>query len=156
MNKILELYNRVNQFGKTQNMQYNCTEPGKVRYTLQITEKHLATPTAVHGGVLAGMMDALLGVTALSLSSLNNKLVSTVEFKIHYLNPCLAGDFLVGEGIIEQSGNRIIVASGILKAENRNCIVAKGIGTFNAYPIEKSGIFEALNMNTNDFLNSEQ
>ena len=46
----------------------------------------------------------------------------------------------MGEGKIDRKGNRIIIASGDIKAENRGVVVAKGMGTFNAYPKEKAGI----------------
>lgn len=144
MHKILELYNRINKFGADQQMNYEVVEPGNIRYTMRVREEHMATPLAIHGGMLAAMMDALLGVTALSLSCEEGRLVSTVEFKINYFAPAKLNDLLVGTGRIESQGKRIIIASGEIEASGRSVTVAKGIGTFNAYPLEKSGILEAL------------
>ena len=150
MHKILELYNSINQFGKAQKMNYEVLSPGEIVYHLTVRKEHMATPLAIHGGVLAAMMDGVLGVTALSLSCEEEKLVSTVEFKINYFQPAKLGDRLVGVGKVESKGKRIIITSGEIKAENRKVTVAKGIGTFNAYPLEKSGILEALNQQKND------
>ncbi|HEX7414731.1 MAG TPA: hotdog domain-containing protein [Bacteroidia bacterium] len=139
---IIEKYIEYNNFGKYLGLHFTIIEPGVVKHTLIITKDHLATPHAAHGAVAAAMMDAVLGVAALSVVCQDYKIVSTVEFKINYLNPALLGDELSGESFIEQKGNRIIVVSGTIKAVNRNIIVAKGIGTFNAYPAAKVGLME--------------
>ena len=70
-------------------MHYEVLEPGKIIYTMKIKEKHMGTTVAAHGGIIAAFMDAILGVTALSLSCESNKLVSTVEFKMNYFSPVL-------------------------------------------------------------------
>ena len=50
----------------------------------------------------------------------------------------------MGEGRVIQKGNRLIIAEGDIKLQNSDKYIAKGIGTFSAYPIEKAGIFEYL------------
>jgi hypothetical protein len=41
---------------------------------------------------------------------------------------------------VEQKGNRLIVVSGDIFCVNRgNILIAKSIGTFNAYAAEKAG-----------------
>lgn len=139
MHPIIKKYIEFNNFGRDLGLHFDIIEPGLVKHTMIVTEKHLATPHTAHGGVTAAMMDAVLGVAALSLSCLDLKIVSTVEFKINYLNPALLGDELSGESVIEQKGNRIIIVSGTIKSLNRDKVVAKAIGTFNAYPAEKIG-----------------
>tara|TARA_Y100000768_G_C23844437_1_gene617763 strand:- start:280 stop:732 length:453 start_codon:yes stop_codon:yes gene_type:complete len=143
MHNILKHYNKINAFGQDQDMHYEVLEPGKIIYTMKIKEKHMGTTVAAHGGIIAAFMDAILGVTALSLSCESNKLVSTVEFKMNYFSPTRLGDELVAEGYIESAGKRIIITTGVIRAKNRdNVVIAKGMGTFNAYPIEKSGMLE--------------
>ena len=139
MHPIIKKYIEFNNFGRELGLNFTILEPGVVKHTLTITPKHLATPHTAHGGVTAAMMDAVLGVAALSLVCEEFKIVSTVEFKINYLNPALVGDELSGESIIEQKGNRIVIVSGTIKALNRDKVIAKAIGTFNAYPAEKIG-----------------
>lgn len=137
---IIDQYNKHNHFGSYLGMHFSIIEPGLVHYHLKINQHHLATPLAAHGGVLAGLMDALLGVTALSVTEKEGKVVSTIEFKINFLSPALLNDELLAIGKIEQKGNRIIVVSGdIICPAKNNATIAKGIGTFNAYPAEKAG-----------------
>lgn len=103
----------------------------------------MATPTAIHGGMLAAMMDGIIGVAALTTVASEQKIVSTVEFKINYLKPAFLGDLLTGKGKVDHKGNRIIHASGEIYNQ-KNELIAKAIGTLNAYPIEKSDIVQYL------------
>ena len=109
-------------------------------------KKHLATPTTIHGGMIAAMMDGVLGVAALSLMALEEKLVSTVEFKINYFKPAILGDQLKGEGRVDHRGKRLISASGEIMNQKGE-ILAKAMGTLNAYPIEKSDLVNYLDNN---------
>ena len=137
---LIEQYISHNHFGKTLGMEFKIIEPGLVHYFITIKSNHLATPKAAHGGVISALMDGLLGVTALSVSAPENKIISTVEFKINFLAPALLDDELIGIGKVEQKGNRLIIVSGDIVCQNRNnLLIAKAIGTFNAYPAEKAG-----------------
>jgi len=53
------------------------------------------------------------------------------------------GDILFGKGRVDHQGKRIIHTSGEIYNQN-NEIVAKAMGTFNAYPIEKSDISQYM------------
>lgn len=144
MHNILKLYNHMNQYGTLNELDLEVIAPGHIRYRMPVKSKHLATPIAIHGGVLSAMMDAVLGVAALSDSCEDGKLVSTVEFKLNYLAPARLGDVLMGEGKVIQKGNRLIIAEGEISLQNSRKLIAKGMGTFSAYPIEKSGILSHL------------
>ena len=63
---IIEQYIAHNNFGKILGMDFKIIEPGTVHYFMTIKEEHLATPKAAHGGVIAALMDGVLGVAALS------------------------------------------------------------------------------------------
>jgi uncharacterized protein (TIGR00369 family) len=137
---IIEQYIANNHFGKTLGMDFKIIEPGLVHYYIKINKAHLATPLAAHGGVISALMDGLLGVAALSLSVQENKIISTVEFKINFLAPALLDDELMGIGKVEQQGKRLIISSGdIICPKRNNVLIAKAMGTFNAYPAEKAG-----------------
>ena len=137
---LVEQYIAQNNFGKTLGMDFKIIEPGLVHYFITIKPEHLATPKAAHGGVISALMDGLLGVSALSVSANENKIISTVEFKINFLAPALLDDELMGIGKVEQQGKRLIITSGdIICPKRNNILIAKGIGTFNAYPAEKAG-----------------
>lgn len=140
MQDLINKYIQSNQFGKLIGMDFTIIEPGKIEYKLQISKEHLATPHAAHGGVIAALMDGLLGVTGLSAVAPEGKVVSTIEYKISYFNPALLNDQLLGSGLIEKKGNRILFISAQIIASNRNNeVIAKASGTFNAYPAEKAG-----------------
>lgn len=139
-NVLLETYQKTNQFGLTNGMDLIDVKSGEITYRLIINHNHLATPTTAHGGIVAGYMDGIMGVAALSKSSEKLNLVSTVEFKINYLKPVFLNDVLIGKGSVISAGNRIIVAKGEIYNEKTNELIAIATGTFNAYPYQKSGM----------------
>jgi uncharacterized protein (TIGR00369 family) len=140
MERLIELYNQLNRFGTDHGMQLTVIEPGHIVYTMRIMEKHLATPLAAHGGMISALMDGVLGVAALSLIAPEGALVSTVEFKINFLQPAYLGDELKGTGKIIQRGKRLIITEGLITCPERKVNIATATGTFNAYPAEKVGI----------------
>lgn len=143
MERLIEIYNKVNNYGRANGMQLTIKEAGHIEYVMQIKDHHLATPFAAHGGAVAGFMDGILGVAALSATAVENKLVSTIEFKINFLQPVYLNDTLKGIGKVVQKGKRIIIASGEIYNQQEQ-LVATALGTFNAYPFEKSGIEELI------------
>ena len=137
---LIEKYSRYNHFGRLLGMELTEIAQGKISYRLTVTEQHLATPNAAHGGLIAALMDGMLGVASLSLVANDNKVVSTVEYKTSFYSPALLGDVLEGKAWVDKPGKRILFTMGEIIAINRNNIViAKGNGTFNAYPAEKAG-----------------
>tara|TARA_B100000401_G_C52719158_1_gene677709 strand:- start:343 stop:771 length:429 start_codon:yes stop_codon:yes gene_type:complete len=139
--EIVKRYSQTNKFGKLLDMQYRLDATGDIIYDVTITEKHLATKTAAHGGLLAAMMDGVVGVAALEEASKNGNLVSTVEMKLNFLQPAFLNDRLKGVGKILKAGKRIIVVEGKIYNQD-NLLLAVGIATMNAYPIEKSDMFK--------------
>lgn len=137
---LMAKYAETNLFGKVNGMNLLSYEDGHIEYEMEITKNHLATPTTAHGGIIAGYMDGIIGVAALTESSKNLNLVSTVEFKINYLKPARLGDVLLGTGRIISAGKRIIIAKGEIKNKANGEMVAIATGTFNAYPYQKSGM----------------
>jgi len=134
--QIIESYNKTNHFGREMGMTFEIIEPGKVIIKMPIKPLHLATLKVAHGGVIAGMMDAALGVAALSLSSTKGKIVSTVDLHMNFLVPVKLDDILTANGEVIKAGNRIFFAEAIIENQDGE-IVSKGSGTFNAYPVEK-------------------
>ncbi len=144
MERLLKIYEQVNKFGSKNGLKLTIIKPGEITYEMEVLEKHLATPTTIHGGMIAAMMDGVIGVAALSLVAPEGKLVSTVEYKINYFKPAYLGDVLFGKGRVDHRGKRIIHTSGEIYNQ-KNEIVAKAMGTFNAYPFENSDLPEFLN-----------
>lgn len=137
--ELIELYKKINQFDKHLDFSLSISDQGLVSYEVLIEDKHLSSPDTCHGGVLAGLMDNVLGVTALAYAVTEDKLCSTVEFKINYLNPALKGDRIFGEAVIDYKGQRLVVTSGTLRTKDK--LIAKGLGTFNLYPASKKDFF---------------
>jgi uncharacterized protein (TIGR00369 family) len=120
-------------------MKLTVVKPGEIIYEMEVLEKHLATVNTIHGGMIAALMDGVIGVAALSLVAQDKKLVSTVEFKLNYYKPAYLGDVLKGYGRVDNAGNRIISTSGEIYNQKGE-MIAKAMGTFNAYPFDKSDI----------------
>ncbi|MGZ3899899.1 MAG: PaaI family thioesterase [Bacteroidia bacterium] len=137
---LIEKYKQYNFFSKLIGMDFKIISDGVVEYHLTIQKDHLATPNAAHGGAVASLVDAALGVAGLSIVYKENKVVSTVEYKINFLSPVLLNDKLVAKAKVEQRGKRILVSSCDVFCINReNKIIAKALGTFNAYDATKAG-----------------
>lgn len=134
-------YNRINRYGQANGMTLTVPAPGRAEYRMVITEAHLSSPGTAHGGVLAGLMDAVLGAAALTQAFTAGELVSTVEFKLNYLRPVHLGDELRAVAQVEHAGKSIVVVSGTIyrlgNPADEDPAVAQGLGTFNRYPAAK-------------------
>ena len=132
-----KFYTEICRFDVFFGLQLSVNEPGDVRYRLTVGEQHLSMPNACHGGVLAAMMDAVLGLTTLSKVFPQQQLCQTVEFKINYFATPRRSDELIGNGRIEFMGSRLVTTSGELRLAASERLMAKGMGTFSLYPLSK-------------------
>ena len=138
--QLIEKYIESNQFGRLIGMQFTIIEPGLIHYTLTVKKEHLATPKSAHGGLISALIDGALGVAGLSAVYEENKVVSTIEYKLNFLNPVFLNDELTAIAKVEQKGKRILIISCDVFCTNRNnLIIAKALGTFNAYDAVKAG-----------------
>lgn len=138
---LLERYNHYNAFGRLLDMHFTVVKPGETKYSLQVKKEHLATPLAAHGGLISALVDASLGTAALSAVEKDNKVVSTVEYKLNFLKPAFEGDKLEAIGNVITQGKRILVVKCDVYCVNRdNEIIATALGTFNAYDAKKAGL----------------
>jgi acyl-CoA thioesterase len=110
-------------------MDFEIIRPGEVVYKLVITEDHLATPNAIHGGCLSALLDAAMGVGALSIVEKDFSVVSTLEMKVSFLEAVLKNDQLVSKSKIIRKGRKIVFAEAEVENQNGK-LVAKGSGTF--------------------------
>ena len=135
---IVQGYIKANRFGELLNMDFKMLGQGEIDYSMKITESHLATPLAAHGGAISALMDATMGVCALSQVLSEDKVVSTIEMKVSFVSPALLGDVLSGKAKIVKTGKRILFVEGEIVNQNGK-IISVATGTFNAYPSEKAG-----------------
>lgn len=137
---LIDKYILSNNFGKLLGMQFKIVNEGEVEYLLKIEGKHLATPHAAHGGVIGALVDGALGVAGLSAVYKENKVVSTLEYKLNFISPAFLNDELLAKARVEQKGKRILIVScDVLCINRQNKLIAKALGTFNAYDASKAG-----------------
>lgn len=134
--EFAQFYREICNFDRFLGLDLQVDAPGRIRYRLTVSEAHLSMPGACHGGVLAAMMDATLGLTALSKVFDAGQLCQTVEFKINYLSNPGVGERLTARGALESCGQRLIVASARIVADDGRGL-ASGLGTFSLYPLAK-------------------
>lgn len=135
MDNFFEIFKQINQFDRYNNFAFEIHSPGLITYRMSVEEKHLSSPPTAHGGSIAGFMDCVLGLAALSLSVTQSQLTSTVEFKMNFIKPVQLGDVLVGTGKVVHAGKSLIISSGEIKCNDK--LIAMGQGTFNLYPMSK-------------------
>ena len=119
-------------------MDFTIIAPGIVEYSLRINKTHLATPISVHGGLIAALLDATVGVGALSCVCEDGKVVSTIELSISYLEPIYDNDLLVATSELIKKGKRLIFMEAKIVNQN-GLLLAKATSTLNSYPKEKAG-----------------
>lgn len=141
MKELMDLfeksYSQSVTFDKHLGMALKVNDAGDVTYTLTVGENHLTAPDSAHGGVAAAMMDAALGVAALSYAVSQGNFCATVEFKMNYLRQVKPRDILVARGKVKHTGKRLVVSECNITEEKSGDLVASGLGTFTQYPMEK-------------------
>jgi len=135
---LIEHYISNNYFGRLLGMNFTILEDGVVHYFLTISEDHLATPTSAHGGCMASLLDATMGVGALSLVAQNNQVVATIEMKINFLKSAKLNDELMATSRVIKNGNKIIVMFAEIRNQ-KNELLALSSGTFLPYDAAKAG-----------------
>ena len=98
----------------------------------------MATPTSAHGGCMASLLDATMGVGALSLVAQNNQVVATIEMKINFLKSAKLNDELMATSRVIKNGNKIIVMFAEIRNQ-KNELLALSSGTFLPYDAAKAG-----------------
>jgi len=138
---VIRGYNEWNKFGELLGMTFRILEAGKVEYYLNIGPEHLATPKAAHGGVQAALLDAALGVAALSAVCTEGKVVATVSLSVQYLRPALTGDELTVKANVLKKGRSLVFTEGHIFNQHGDCL-ATAQASMNAYPTTKLGLAE--------------
>ena len=133
---IIQQYIIWNRFGDLLGMDFEVTKKGHVVYRMTVKDEHLATPFAAHGGSVAALIDAALGVACLTEVCEDLKVVSTVNLTISYLIPALREDVLMAEAQVVKSGKRILFVEGKVMNQKGE-LVATASATMNAYPVSK-------------------
>ncbi len=142
LKEFANTYRKENHFDHENGLNFEIKAPGDIEYSMTVLQKHASFKNNGHGGILSALMDATLGLAALSRAVIDDELVSTVEFKMNFLRPIHVGDELVGAGKVEYSGKSLIISHANIYLKGTDKLVAKGLGTFNRYHISKKGLGE--------------
>lgn len=100
---------------------------GESELRLVIADKHLRDSGILHGGVLATLIDAGVGLAARSRSPEGANLV-TVQLNSNFLRTTQPGDVLSVRGQVLHYGRRTIVASAEVRSADGR-LVATGTAT---------------------------
>ncbi len=136
LDQFVTLFRSINKYDLDNGLSFEIHEPGSITYRMKITEKHLSSPDTAHGAAIAGFMDCVLGLSALSEAVMKSNLTSTVEFKINYVRPVKLHEEIIGTGKVVHKGKSLIISSGEIKNTSGE-LIALGQGTFNTYPFNK-------------------
>lgn len=145
LDQFITFFKSINHFDRDQGLEFEIVSPGEITYKMTILEKHLSSPNTAHGAVMAGFMDCVLGLAALSLAVTEGNLTSTVEFKLNFIRPVHLGDELIGHGRVEHKGKSLLISTGEVRLKKTGELVSKGQGTFNTYPMTKKGFINDIN-----------
>lgn len=100
-------------------------------FHIDVTDDHLQAYGTAHGGILAGLVDAAMGLAILGRGEPGEG-CATVEMKVNFLAPAMPGR-LTATGEVIHAGRRTVVA----RADARDAsgkLVATGMGTFQRIP----------------------
>lgn len=113
-------------FHKLLGIEIVSMEVGVARLRLQVQDKHLRMGGIVHGGLIATLLDAGVGIAAKTTAQ--DADVVTIQLNLNLIQPSRVGDTLSVEGRVIHGGRRTAVA----QAEIRNAegvLIAAGSGT---------------------------
>ena len=124
--KVLEFFNVNVPFHATLGLQVLQAQAGISRLILPFRPDLLgdAGRPAIHGGVLATVLDVAGGAAVMSMIGEHDR-TSTIDFRVDYLRPGEKRD-LFGEARIVRMGTRVAVASALVHHGDPTQPVAEG------------------------------
>jgi len=118
---------RSSQFASWMGITLVNIDDGESEVRLDVSKHHLNPGGIVHGGVLATLLDASIGLALRSKLGMSVEHV-TIELNVHYISPARAGA-LIGRGRAVRVGGRVSYGEAeLLTGDGR--LVARGSGTF--------------------------
>lgn len=120
-------------FNKYLGIQLVEIKEGYAKLRVPFKEELVGNPIAkaLHGGLIATVMDTAGGAAGMTtLNSIEDR-ISTIDMRVDYLRPGQAKDLIV-EGKITRSGNRIVAtAMNAYHAGEKENLIAEGRGVYN-------------------------
>jgi uncharacterized protein (TIGR00369 family) len=100
-------------------------EPGRLVATMEVRAELLTPFKTLHGGVMAGLVDHVLGCVLYPLMP-RGQWAATTEFKLNYLAPVFAGATLRAESTVVSLGRRTAVVRVEVASGDQLVCVAQG------------------------------
>ncbi|MGH6631068.1 MAG: PaaI family thioesterase [Burkholderiales bacterium] len=100
--------------------------PGNVRIALRLRNEHMNSWQVAHGGIVMGLLDIAMGMSARSLDSKSDG-ATTIELKTNFL--AAATGQVTAEGFAQRAGRSLVYAEGAL-TDGEGKVLAKASGTF--------------------------
>lgn len=93
-------------------MRFYSLGPGRVEADYVVPDHYQGYPGVVHGGIVAAMLDEILGRVAMTHDP--NHFMVTAKMEVRYRQPVPVGEALRLEGILQRDRGRIITAKAWL------------------------------------------
>ena len=101
-------------------------EQGSVCIALELREEHMNSWEVAHGGVIMGLLDIAMGMSAKSLEPTSSG-ATTVEMKTNFLKAAIGR--VIAEGFAQRAGRSLVYVEAELRNEEEE-LLAKATGTF--------------------------
>ena len=102
-------------------------------FRIAISAEHLQAYGTAHGGVIAGLLDAAMGLAILGRLP-SGEGCATIEMKLNFTGPARPGE-LTAAGRVLHEGRRIVTASAEARGAEGQ-LVAVGQGTFQRFVVD--------------------
>ena len=112
-------------------------DEGESELRLDLAGHHLNPGGIAHGGVIAALLDASIGLALRSKLGMTTDHV-TIELDVHYLSPARSGA-LIGRGRAVRVGGRVSYGEADLFTDE-GTLVAKGTATFLVVQARRPGL----------------
>ena len=101
---------------------------GAGRLILAVGPEHLRTLGIVHGGMIATLLDSVMGLDAGSRTP-EGFYVVTVQLNVNFIRPAWPGETLIATSVMKHEGRSTAVAQGEVRTD-AGALVATGSATF--------------------------
>jgi uncharacterized protein (TIGR00369 family) len=98
------------------------------RLILEVGSGHLRTLGIAHGGVVATLLDSVMGMAAARSAPPDHYLV-TAQLNVHFIRPAWEGETLVASSEVRHNGRKTAMAQGEIRT-GTDALVATASATF--------------------------
>lgn len=136
---LRQVIEEIIPFNKFLHMELQAIRRGYARIRLPFAEHLIGNPRkpALHGGVVATLIDTVGGAAAMTtLLSMEDR-ISTIDLRTDYLRFAEARE-LIGEAWLVRSGNRLVVTDMQVHHGDPQRLIARGVGVYNVQRMAQS------------------